>query len=94
MRQREGRKYKHSLANDHGGTEEKVVDVIAEDCINHADSVEIGEFGFSLPWRDAPFKTKGFNDVFHTLCEPVCVSSHALSAFDGRSVWAIEDEEG
>lgn len=87
------REQKDALSNYHGGTKEKVVYVVTEDCVDDADSVEVGEFGFGLAGSDPPFETKRVDDVLHTLGEPVCVSANAFTAFDSGSVWTIEDEK-
>ena len=93
MRRCRERKREDGLSNDHGGTKEKVVHIVAEDCVDDANSVEIGEFGFCLARSNPPFETKRIDDVLHTLCEPVNVSADALSAFDSRPVWTIENKE-
>ena len=81
------------LSNDHGGTKEKVIHVVAEDCIDDSDPVEIGKFRFCFTWSNPPFETKRVDNVLHSLREPMCVPADALTAFDGRSVWTIEDEK-
>lgn len=93
IRQCAEREREDTLSNNHDGTKEKVVHVVTEDCVDDADSVEIGEFGLGFPWSDAPLETERVDDVLHTLCEPMHVSTDTLSTFDGGSVWAIEDEE-
>lgn len=93
IRQRTERERENGLPNDHGSTKEKVIHVVAEDCVDNANSIEIGKFGFGLAWSDRPFETKCVDDVLHTLGQPVYISADALSAFDSRSVWTIEDEE-
>ena len=93
MRRCREREREDRLSDDHGGTKEKVVHIVAEDCVDGAGSVEIGEFGFGLSRSNPPFETKRVDDVLHTLGEPVYVSADALSAFDSRSIWAIENKE-
>jgi hypothetical protein len=61
-------RWRYLLANDHGGTKKKVVDIIRKDGVNHSGAIQVSQFGFGFSrGLSKPFcQETSYKDMYHS----------------------------